>query len=178
MTHTRLSVVKLGIAPNPCAIPTDVVLDTTTVWRDEVKFGVSAETELAVVAVVAVAAFPPILSPAAVPVIFVPTSVEGVPRFGVTNVGLVANTAAPVPVSSVNAAARFALDGVARRVAMFAPRPDTPVATGKPVQLVSVPEVGVPNTGVVIVGLVKVGVISCDPVIGFTTFVPLQYRNI
>ena len=72
----------------------------------------------------------------------------GVPRIGVTKVGLVANTFAPVPVSSVNAAARFALDGVAKNVATFAAKPETPVAIGKPVQLVNVPEVGVPKIGV------------------------------
>ena len=37
----------------------------------------------------------------AVPVILVPTSVDGVPRFGVTNTGFVENTTTPVPVSSV-----------------------------------------------------------------------------
>lgn len=40
----------------------------------------------------------PAVRPAAVPVIFVPTSVEGVPRFGVTRVGDVARTTAPEPV--------------------------------------------------------------------------------
>ena len=40
----------------------------------------------------------------------------GVPRIGVTRLGLVANTFAPVPVSSVNKAARFALLGVPRKV--------------------------------------------------------------
>jgi len=64
---------------------------------------------------------------------------------GVVNVGLVANTLAPVPVSSVNAAARFALDGVARKVATPLPRPDTPVEMGRPVALVSVPLDGVPS---------------------------------
>jgi hypothetical protein len=73
---------------------------------------------------------------------------------GVTNVGVLANTAAPVPVSSVSAAAKFALDGVAKKVATFAAKPDTPVAIGKPVQLVNVPEVGMPRIGVVKVGLV------------------------
>ena len=48
----------------------------------------------------------PAVKPAAVPVMFVPTKVLGVPRFGVTNVGLVANTATPVPVSSLNAPAK------------------------------------------------------------------------
>ena len=69
----------------------------------------------------------------------------GVPRTGVTNVGLVANTLAPLPVSSVNAAARFALDGVAKNVAILVPNPDTPVEIGNPVVLVKVPLDGVPN---------------------------------
>jgi len=73
----------------------------------------------------------------------------GVPRIGVTSVGEVAKTAEPDPVSSVSAAAKFALDGVARNVATLVPRPDTPVAIGKPVQDVRVPELGVPKTGVV-----------------------------
>ena len=58
---------------------------------------------VAVVAVVAVAALPPMFSAVAVPVQFVSTPDVGVPSKGVTNVGLVANTADPVPVSSVNA---------------------------------------------------------------------------
>ena len=36
----------------------------------------------------------------------------GVPKIGVTSVGLVLNTNKPVPVSSVIAARKFALDGV------------------------------------------------------------------
>ena len=47
----------------------------------------------------------------------------------VVRVGLVAKTASPLPVSSVNAAAKFADDGVARKVATFVPRPETPVET-------------------------------------------------
>jgi hypothetical protein len=76
----------------------------------------------------------------------------GVPSAGVTNVGLVANTSEPVPVSSVTAEARFDDDGVARKVATFAARPLIPVETGSPVQFVSVPDVGVPNIGVTSVG--------------------------
>jgi len=75
----------------------------------------------------------PAVSPEAVPVMFVPTSVEGVPRFGVTSVGEVPKTSAPLPVSPVTAAARFALDGVARNVATFVPSPEIPVLTGRPV---------------------------------------------
>jgi hypothetical protein len=53
-----------------------------------------------------------------------------VPSAGVTNVGEFANTAAPVPVSSVSAARKFALDGVVKKVATPVPRPETPYATG------------------------------------------------
>ena len=78
----------------------------------------------------------------------------GVPNTGVVKLGLVAKTNAPEPVSSVTAAARFALEGVARNVAMPDPKPLIPVLTGKPVQLVSVPDAGVPKAGVTNVGLV------------------------
>jgi hypothetical protein len=56
----------------------------------------------------------------------------GVPKTGEINValvrvGLVANTADPLPVSSVSAAARFALDGVVRNVVTPVPVPVTPL---------------------------------------------------
>ena len=88
------------------------------------------------------------------PVAFVKVALVGVPKRGVTNVGLVAKTFAPVPVSSVKAAAKFALLGVAKKVATPVPRPETPVLIGKPVALVRVAEVGVPRMGVTNVGLV------------------------
>ena len=69
----------------------------------EVTSPVRLALVVTVLAIVAVAAFPPMLSAVAVPVAYVKTTVLGVPRFGVTNVGLVANTARPVPVSSFNA---------------------------------------------------------------------------
>ena len=90
----------------------------------------------------------------------------------VVRVGLVAKTASPLPVSSVNAAAKFADVGVAKKVATFVPRPETPVETGKPVQEVSVPLEGVPRTGVTSVGDVSESVSplcsSCTVVV-FTT---------
>lgn len=52
---------------------------------------------------------------------------------GVVNVGLVAKTSKPDPVSSVIAAARLALDGVPSHVATPAPKlvmPVPPAATG------------------------------------------------
>jgi hypothetical protein len=45
----------------------------------------------------------------------------------------------------VTAAIRFALVGVARNVATPVPKPDTPLAIGRPVALVRVPEEGVPR---------------------------------
>ena len=86
------------------------------------------------------------------PVALVRTPADGVPRFGVTRVGDVANTNDPVPVSSVTAAIAFALEGVARNVATPVPRPLTPEEIGRPVQFVSVPLVGVPSSGVTSVG--------------------------
>jgi hypothetical protein len=86
------------------------------------------------------------------PVQLVSVPEVGVPKIGVTKVGEVAKTSAPDPVSPVTAAARFALEGVARKVATPVPSPETPVDIGKPVQFVSVPEVGVPKIGVTKVG--------------------------
>ena len=60
---------------------------------------------VAFVAVVAVAAFPPIDNPDAVPVILVPTRAEGVPKFGVTKVGEVDKTTLPDPVEPVKVGA-------------------------------------------------------------------------
>ena len=68
------------------------------------------------------------------PVALVKTPDAGVPRAGVTKVGLVANTAPPVPVSSVRADRRLALDDVPRNVATPDARlviPVPPLATGR-----------------------------------------------
>jgi hypothetical protein len=67
------------------------------------------------------------------------------PIVGVVSDGVLANTKAPVPVSSVTAAARLAELGVARKVATFEPKPLTPVEIGKPVAFVRVAETGVPK---------------------------------
>jgi hypothetical protein len=88
------------------------------------------------------------------PVAFVRVAEEGVPNAGVTSVGELAKTKAPDPVSSVTAAAKLDEDGVAKNVATPLPSPDTPVAIGSPVALVSVAADGVPRFGVVSVGLV------------------------
>ena len=96
----------------------------------------------------AVAAFPPILKLAtgvvevttkgAVPMATVevnwPETLKLVPVAapitGVTKVGEVANTTEPVPVSSVIAPAKLALDGVANQVATPVPKPDISVVLG------------------------------------------------
>ena len=116
-----------------------------------------------------------------------PTDVaEAAPNTGVTKVGLVAKTKAPVPVSSVTAANRFALDGVAKAVATPVPNPLTPVAIGNPVALVKVPDAGVPKTGAVMVGLVKVLFVKVSvpakvakvPVVGKVTVVAAVVVNV
>jgi len=107
----------------------------------------------------------PAVKPDAVPVMFVPTSADGVPSAGVTNVGELAKTSAPVPVSSVTAAARLADDGVPSHVATPVPNdvmpvppratlsvPVVPATIGKPVALVKTPLAGVPRAGVTSVG--------------------------
>ena len=107
------------------------------------------------------------------PVALVSVADVGVPSMGVTSVGLVANTLAPVPVSSVKAAARFALLGVAKKVATPVPSPATPVLIGKPVALVSVADVGVPRIGVTNVGLVDRTLLP-EPVEVVTPVPPLR----
>lgn len=66
------------------------------------------------------------------------------------------NNSTPLPLSSVMADRKFAEEGVARNVATPVPRPDTPVAMGRPVALVSVPLAGVPKAGFTIVQFVTV----------------------
>jgi len=88
----------------------------------------------------------------AVSVNVLPALLASVFETGVTRLGDVANTAAPVPVSSVNAAARFALVGVPRKVATPVPNPEIPVETGSPVIFVATPLAGVPSAGVTSVG--------------------------
>lgn len=77
------------------------------------------------------------------------------PNTGVTNVGVLANTNAPVPVSSVTAERKLALEGVPKNVATPVPSPLMPVDKGKPVQFVNAPDWGVPRIGVVNVALVN-----------------------
>lgn len=124
--------------------PKDVALPTE----------VTAPVKLALVTV------EPAIKPKAVPVMLVATMAVGVPRSGVTNVGDVANTSAPVPVSSVTAARKLADEGVPKKVAIPEPKPATPVEIGKPVALIRSAWPTVPNVGLVITGLVNRPVID------------------
>ena len=58
---------------------------------------------------------------------FVNVPEEGVPNAGVTNVGDVANTKSPLPVSSVTALFKLAELGVPKKVAIPAPNEVIPV---------------------------------------------------
>lgn len=74
----------------------------------------------------------------------IPVYVAAAPNTVPVKVGEAANTKAPDPVSSVTADAIFALEGVAKNVAIPVPSPETPVLIGSPVPLVRVMLVGVP----------------------------------
>ena len=71
-----------------------------------------------------------------------------------TKVGELAKTAEPLPVLSVRADARLALEGVPKKTETPEPNPLTPELIGRPVAFVSVTEAGVPRLGVTRVGLV------------------------
>ena len=136
------------IVPPPVEIGVAAVMVTTAVVPETKAIGVvgAIVVALAIVGAAALTALK-LLSERLVPV--------AAPMTGVTSVGVVANTAEPVPVSSVKAVRKLALLGVAKKVATPVPRPLTPVATGKPVQLLNMPEIGVPSAGATSVELVN-----------------------
>ena len=136
------------IAPPPVEIGAAAVMVTTAVVPEIKTIGVvgAIVVALAIVGAAALTALK-LLKARLVPV--------AAPMTGVTKIGVVANTAEPVPVSSVNAVRKLALLGVAKNVATLVPKPLTPVAIGKPVQLVKVPLAGVPSAGATIVALVN-----------------------
>jgi len=82
----------------------------------------------------------------------------------VTNVGDVANTKAPEPVSSVTVEARLALDGVARNVATPVPNPERSPAF---VVVVVVADVVIESS------LTKFQIVGCLPIYAITKFYPL-----
>ena len=136
------------IVPPPVEIGAAAVMFTTAVVPEINTIGVvgAIVVALAMVGAAALTALKP-LNERLVPV--------AAPITGATNVGALANTLAPVPVSSVRAANKFALDGVAKNVATPVPKLDTPVAIGKPVQLAKTPLAGVPSAGATKVELVN-----------------------
>jgi len=147
------------ILPPPAEIGLGAVIVTIAVVPEINVIGAvgAIVVALAIVGAAAVVAIKPeyfTLVKVGLPVQFVRTPLAGVPRTGVTKVGLVANTNEPVPVSSVTVAIKLALVGIVRNVATPEANPEIPVAIGRPVQLVSVPDVGVPKIGVIKVGLI------------------------
>jgi hypothetical protein len=128
----------------------------------------------------------PLIFIEAVPVKFVTIPLLGVPNAGVTNAGVtsvgeVANTLAPVPVSSVSAVAncaevnepsdvalpievigpvRFALVVTVEALVAVAAFPPIFSAVAVPVTLVITPEAGVPNAGVTNAGVTSVGEVA------------------
>ena len=101
------------------------------------------------------------------PVAFVSVTDVGVPKTGVTSVGLVERTLLPEPVEVVTPVPPLATGSV----------PVTPVVKGKPVALVNVPDVGVPKMGVTSVGLVDRTLLP-EPVEVVTPVPPLATGNV
>ena len=91
------------------------------------------------VAVVAVAAFPPMFNAEAVPVMLVPTKVDGVPKFGVTKVGDVDKTTFPEPVAVVTPVPPLATGSVP--VTFAAGKPVNPDPLPEKLVAVTVPEI-------------------------------------
>jgi hypothetical protein len=163
----RIGVTKVGEVANTAEpLPVSSVKAPARLEELNEPKDVALPTEVIAPVKLALVVTLPAVRPEAVPVMFVPTKADGVPRAGVTNVGLLANTKAPDPVSSVTAEAKLADDGVPKKVATPVPKdvipvpplatgkvPVTPVVRGRPVKLVATPEAGVPNAGVTKVGL-------------------------
>lgn len=101
------------------------------------------------------------------PVALVSTAALGVPKAGVTNVGLVESTVLPVPVLVVTPVPPFATGSV----------PVTPVVRGRPVAFVNTTALGVPNAGVTNVGLVE-RTLEPDPVLLVTPVPPLATGSV
>ena len=116
-----------------------IVMATVAALLEVTILPASASTKVYVVPVWALIAY---VTPSNGRVQFVKVPLDGVPKIGVTKVGLVDNTVFPVPVDEVTPVPPFATGRV----------PVTPVVNGKPVILVATPLAGVPNAGVTKVG--------------------------
>src|ERR1700691_454683 len=88
----------LGVIAAKALLPP---LPALAITKPSVATFVVLSPTVCVVAVIPFTRAPERTDAAGSPVAFVSTKAEGVPRAGVTSVGLIANTAAPVPVSSV-----------------------------------------------------------------------------
>ena len=99
-----------------------------------------------------------------------------------TKVGDVAKTSAPLPVSSVTAAARFALDGVPRKVATPAPRLVMPVPpfAGTSVPLIVMVPLDVMGPPLVVSPVVPPDTLTLvtDPTSGALRTVPVIVRPV
>lgn len=104
-----------------------------------------------------------------------PIPIDAFVKVGPANVGLVPNTNAPEPVSPVTAAAKLVEEGVVKNVATPVPKLATPVATGRPVQFVKVPDAGVPNAGLTMIGFSNDGVFKKS--VCCATFVPSLHTD-
>lgn len=91
----------------------------------------------------------------------------GVPKTGVTKLGLIDNTTEPVPVLVVTPVPPLATGNV----------PVTPVVKGKPVKLVAVPLAGVPRMGLTSVGLLDSTTLP-EPVLVVTPVPPLATAKV
>jgi hypothetical protein len=148
--HVKMPVGIKTIVPPPVEIGAGGVIVTIAVVPLIKVIGLvgAIVAALAIVGAAAVVASNPeylMFVNVGLPVQLSSTPLAGVPNAGVVkvgeaSVGLVPNTSAPDPVSPVTADAKFALVGVAKKVATFAPNPLIPVATGRPIQLVNVPD--------------------------------------
>ena len=102
----RIGVTKVGEVANTAEpVPVSSVKAASKFAELNEPRDVAFQTEVIAPVRLALVVTLPAVRPAAVPVIFVPTNALGVPNAGVTSVGLVAKTFAPLPVSSVKAVA-------------------------------------------------------------------------
>ena len=98
----RIGVTRVGDVANTFApLPVSSVSADARLAEENEPSDVAFPTDVIAPVKLAFVVTLPAVSPEAVPVIFVPTRAEGVPRAGVTRVGDVANTSAPDPVSSL-----------------------------------------------------------------------------
>ena len=95
-------VVNVGAVPKTATpVPVSSVKAVNKLADENEPKDVALPTEVIAPVKFALVVTLPAVKPEAVPVMFVPTNADGVPRAGVTRVGLVAKTRTPLPVSSL-----------------------------------------------------------------------------